>query len=71
MGHGKVIPPNTSDKEIILTYLLHMSEKLAARLRRNEMQAQYFFAGLRSYTKGWLGSQMKTVYPCSGWTRNF
>ncbi len=63
MGHGKVIPPNTTDKKIILTYLLHMSEKLAARLRCHNMQAQHFFVGLRSYTKGWLGSQLKTTYP--------
>jgi DNA polymerase IV len=63
MGHGKVIPPNTKDKKIILTYLLHMSEKLAARLRRHDLQAQHFFVDLRSYSKGWLGSQIKNVYP--------
>lgn len=45
MGHGKVIPPNTTDRDTVLTYLLHMSEKLAARLRRHDMKAQRFFRG--------------------------
>jgi DNA polymerase IV len=63
MGHGKVIPPDTVASEIILTYLLHMSEKLATRLRCHHMEAQYFFVGLRSYAKGWLGNQLKTIYP--------
>jgi DNA polymerase IV len=67
MGHGKVVPPNTIDPNVILTFLLHMSEKLAARLRRYHMQAHHFFVGLRSYTKGWLGNQLKTIYPtCDG-----
>lgn len=63
MGHGKVIPPNTVSKEIILTYLLHMSEKLGSRLRHHDMQAQHFFVGLRSQTRGWIGSQVKIIYP--------
>ena len=29
MGHGKVMPPNTIDPAIIMTYLRHMCEKLA------------------------------------------
>lgn len=63
MGHGKVIPPNTVEQEIILTYLLHMSEKLASRLRRHDMQAQHFFIGLCSQTRGWIGNQIKIIYP--------
>jgi DNA polymerase IV len=63
MGHGKVIPPNTSDKQVILTYLLHMSEKLGARLRRHAMEAQHFFVGLRSLSYGWIGAQVKAIYP--------
>ena len=30
IGHGKVIPPNTTTESIILTYLHHMSEKVGA-----------------------------------------
>jgi DNA polymerase-4 len=63
MGHGKVMPPNTTEPQVIQTFLLHMSEKLAARLRRNQLQAQRFWVGLRSATQGWLGGQMKAVYP--------
>lgn len=59
VGHGKVMPPDTKDRDVLLTYLLHMSEKVAARLRRHEMVAQRFFIGLRC-TEGWLGQKMKT-----------
>lgn len=47
MGHGKVIPPNTKDKNVLLVYLQHMSEKLAHRLRQNKMEAQVFYIGLK------------------------
>lgn len=63
MGHGKVIPPDTRDATIIATYLLHMSEKLGNRLRHHDMQAQHFFIGLRSNLHGWIGSNLKAVYP--------
>lgn len=59
MGHGKVIPPDTQDRKVILLYLLHMCEKLSARLRRHDMQAQCFFIGLRSYQWGWIGYKTK------------
>lgn len=59
VGHGKVMPPNTKDRNVLLTYLLHMSEKVVARLRRHEMVAQIFFIGLRC-NEGWLGQKMKT-----------
>lgn len=63
MGHGKVIPPNTTSREIVWTYLLHMSEKLAKRLRRHEMEAQHFFIGLRNYEIGWIGGKRHLDYP--------
>ena len=53
IGHGKVMPPDTRDVGVILTFLLHMSEKVAARLRRHRMQAQHFYIGLRT-GDGWL-----------------
>ena len=59
MGHGKVMPPDTKDRNTLLIYLLHMCEKVVARLRRHEMVAQIFFIGLRS-SDGWLGRKMKT-----------
>jgi len=48
VGHGKVLPPNTKDKNILKTYLLHMSEKVGARLRKHELHAEHFFIALRS-----------------------
>jgi DNA polymerase-4 len=62
IGHGKVIPPDTKDKNVILTYLLHMSEKVATRLRRHQLKAQHFSIGLRIYD-GWLGAKTKTTFP--------
>lgn len=58
IGHGKVIPPNTRDREIILTYLLHMAVKVSARLRRYHFEAQTYFVGFKSYA-GWLGDKAK------------
>lgn len=54
LGHGKVVPPATRDKDVLLTYFLHMSEKVGARLRRHDLVAQRFFIGLRT-AHGWIG----------------
>lgn len=62
MGHGKVVPPNTRDPEVLLTYLRHMSEKLAARLRRHTMQAQHYSIGLRT-CDGVIGLKLKLARP--------
>ena len=62
VGHGKIIPPATTDKEVLLTYLLHMSEKVASRMRRHQLQASQFFIGLRSNT-GWLGGKQRLADP--------
>lgn len=63
MGHSKVTPPELRDKTVILTYLMHMSEKLATRLRHHGLQAQLFAIGLLSQAQGWLGGKYKLVYP--------
>jgi len=57
LGHGKVVPPGTCDKEVLLTYFLHMSEKVGARLRRHALVAQRYFIGLRT-TEDWLGGTL-------------
>jgi len=62
MGHGKVVPPNTRDEEILLTYFRHMSEKLASRLRRHNMQAQHFYIGLKT-NDGWLSLKLRLAQP--------
>lgn len=63
MGHGKVMPPNTRDIKTINTFIMHMCEKLGARLRQHQFRAQYFFAGLLHYDLGWLGAKGKTIQP--------
>ena len=60
MGHGKVMPPNTTDKEIILTFLQHMSHKIVARLRRHDMKAQTVAVALRT-KEGWIGNKYKSA----------
>ena len=62
MGHGKVMPPNTQDGAVIHTYLLHMSEKIAARLRRHDMVAQQFAVGLRT-RESWIGDTTRCMLP--------
>jgi DNA polymerase-4 len=62
IGHGKVVPPDTRDREVLLTYLLHMSEKVGARLRRHGLQATTFFIGLRT-VGGWLGGKRYCALP--------
>lgn len=62
IGHGKVIPPDTKDRETIHLYLLHMSEKVGSRLRQHQLKAQQFFIGLRT-SHDWIGAKIKTMFP--------
>ena len=62
IGHGKVAPPDTRDRELLLTWLMHMSEKVGARLRRHHLQALTFFVGLRT-TAGWVGGKLRCALP--------
>lgn len=62
IGHGKVVPPGTRDRELLLTWLLHMSTKVGARLRRHRLQAQTFFIGLRT-RNGWAGGKLRSALP--------
>jgi DNA polymerase-4 len=62
IGHGKVMPPNTTAQEVILTYLEHMSFKVGTRLRRHAMVAQSFCIGLRA-DFGWLGGTYHAATP--------
>jgi DNA polymerase-4 len=50
IGHGKVLPPHTASARVIEIYLRHMCEKVAARLRRYDMQAGRLYIGLRLET---------------------
>jgi len=62
IGHGKVMPPATRDRDVILMYLEHMSFKVAVRLRRYNLAAQVFSIGLNS-DFGWIGDHYRTEIP--------
>lgn len=58
IGHGKVVPPGTRDRGVLLTFFLHMSEKVGARLRRHDMEAQRFLVGWKG-DYGWRGDKLR------------
>ena len=62
LGHGKVMPPNTRDRNVVLTYLQHMSEKVGARLRLHQLQARSFSIGLRTQDE-WIGGTVREAQP--------
>ncbi|MET0065775.1 MAG: DNA polymerase IV [Candidatus Thiodiazotropha sp.] len=47
IGHGKVMPPDTRNREVIEVFLLHMAVKVATRLRQHQFRASRFYIGLR------------------------
>jgi DNA polymerase-4 len=59
LGHGKVMPPDTTDKEIIIATFRHLCEKLAARLRHNELLAESFLISIK-LKAGWIGKKFNT-----------
>jgi DNA polymerase IV len=62
IGHGKVMPPNTRSREVIEVFLLHMTEKVAARLRLHHFRASHFYIGLR-IAEGFLGRNYRCDPP--------
>lgn len=62
IGHGKVLPPATTDREVLLTFLQHMSEKVGARLRRHQMEAQRLLIGIKT-KQGWIAEKFKLPQP--------
>ena len=64
IGHGKVVPPDTRDRDVLLTYLMHMSEKVGTRLRRHRLEALTFHIGLRT-ADGWIGDRLRCALPTS------
>ncbi|MCU7922436.1 MAG: DNA polymerase IV, partial [Candidatus Thiodiazotropha sp. (ex Dulcina madagascariensis)] len=58
IGHGKVMPPNTRKREVIEIFLLHMAEKVAARLRLHHFRASHFYVGVRIH-EGWLSHKYR------------
>lgn len=61
IGHGKVMPPQTRDKNTVLTYFQHMSEKVAARMRCFHYQAECFFIAAKT-EHGWLKTKARAGF---------
>ncbi len=59
IGHGKVLPPQTKLLKTIKTFLYHMADKVAFRLRKNNMIANHFFVGLRLENE-WIKTKFRT-----------
>lgn len=60
IGHGKILPPATRNHHLIDNIASYLCERLAARLRRHDMQASVFFMGFRN-DEGWIA--VKTRLP--------
>ena len=43
LGHGKIMPPDTTNRDVIYMYLIQMAEKLGFRLRQHSLAAQKYF----------------------------
>ena len=59
IGHGKVVPPNTTDETTLMVYLIHMCHKVGTRLRRHQLLAQNFSISLRT-ADGWIKEHFVT-----------
>ena len=62
IGHGKVTPPHTTDSNVLATYLLHMAEKVAARLRKHQMVSKDYFVGVRG-AEAWIANKYTSALP--------
>ncbi|MEW7993896.1 MAG: DNA polymerase IV [Candidatus Thiodiazotropha endolucinida] len=62
IGHGKVMPPNTRQREVVETFLLHMAEKVATRLRLHHFRASLFYIGVR-IDEGYLSRKYRCDPP--------
>jgi DNA polymerase-4 len=59
MGHGKVLPPKTIDKDFVLGIMRRLVERLAIRLRRNEMTCDLFSIKYKT-DLGWIKARYRT-----------
>ncbi|MDX1572891.1 MAG: DNA polymerase IV [Methylophaga sp.] len=63
IGHGKVMPPGSKGRDILLTYFQHMAEKVGVRLRRFGYQSAYFFIGVKTRERGYIATKIKLDHP--------
>lgn len=63
MGHSKVLSIYDKDHRLVKAYFREICEKLAKRLRLNQLVAQTFMVGFKTYLAGWCSVKAKLVYP--------
>ncbi len=66
-GRGKVVPPETKDRETLEIYLLHMCEKVAAWMRQYNLQTTVLSVGVRA-VGGWVGAKYRLLPSQDGHT---
>lgn len=59
MGHGKVLPPATKDKDFVFGVMRRLVERLATRLRRNEVMCDYYSIKYKT-DLGWIKARYRT-----------
>ncbi|MEE9491846.1 MAG: DNA polymerase IV [Gammaproteobacteria bacterium] len=64
IGHGKVVPPDTRDRATLQVFLMHMAEKVGQRLRRHQLESQYYSIGLKTRYE-WLSRKYRSLQPTS------
>ncbi|MDO8955070.1 MAG: DNA polymerase IV [Gammaproteobacteria bacterium] len=57
MGHGKVMPPGTKDRNIVIATFSQLNEKLASRLRRHCYLAETLVISMK-IDSGWIGRKI-------------
>lgn len=57
LGHGKILPPHTTNREVVKSYFDRMCERVGRRLRVNQLEAQHFFIAMRIKHWGWVGGK--------------
>jgi DNA polymerase-4 len=62
MSASKVLPPDTRDPEVLRSYLQHMAELIALRMRQHGLAALTFAVGLGT-ASGWIGGEYRAAIP--------
>jgi DNA polymerase-4 len=60
MGHSKVLPPKTTDKDLVYGVIANLCQRLSARLRKYKLLCQTYSVCYKSEF-GWQGVKVKTL----------
>jgi DNA polymerase-4 len=56
LGHSKVLPPATSDRNLVRGIMRRLTERLTSRLRRNDLKSTRFNIGFKT-DMGWVSQK--------------